>query len=339
MVARFAEHLIAECSHLVRADHHRIGKARATARALANASRPDSCSHRFTRMRRSRRPSATPRRTAIFRRASSSRRYGEVDARINGREAVMADCPTGLPATARDICRPSPGCECAPYTEPMRGKKFDPRHLDIRAFADRSASLEGVTPVRQFKRLNASTHPDAPASADDSASWRVAGEVRAVRGAPAQPGLHLDADVLVHLTCQRCLQAVTTPLHVDADFIFVPDEATAAEQDVDSEADILVESRSFNLLALIEDELLLALPLVPRHDGAMPAAAAAARRLGGERIRRTGQSVCRVGRYQAAQDDRLTSGLPPITAHARIAGFSERAYAFSGGDARRVPGR
>ena len=62
------------------------------------------------------------------------------------------------------------------------------------------------------------------------------------------------------------MEAVHTPIDVDRHFIFVPDEATAAAMDDDSEDDVLEMSTDFNLLGLIEDEVLMALPLVPRHD-------------------------------------------------------------------------
>ena len=49
-------------------------------------------------------------------------------------------------------------------------------------------------------------------------------------------------------------------------FRFVHDEKTAAELDADSEDDVLMLTRHLDAQELLEDELLLALPLVPRHD-------------------------------------------------------------------------
>lgn len=46
---------------------------------------------------------------------------------------------------------------------------------------------------------------------------------------------------------------------------FVASEALAGVEDEESEEDVLVLSKSFNLLELIEDELLMATPLVPKH--------------------------------------------------------------------------
>jgi uncharacterized protein len=46
---------------------------------------------------------------------------------------------------------------------------------------------------------------------------------------------------------------------------FVEDEAQAAELDAELDDDVLALPRWLDLVELIEDELLLALPLVPRH--------------------------------------------------------------------------
>ena len=55
------------------------------------------------------------------------------------------------------------------------------------------------------------------------------------------------------------------PLEVDREFRFVADEATAEALDDESEEDLLAMSREFDLHELIEDELLMALPVVPKH--------------------------------------------------------------------------
>jgi uncharacterized protein len=87
----------------------------------------------------------------------------------------------------------------------------------------------------------------------------------------------VQAAASIRRECQRCLQAVVLPLAVDRSLRFVDDEATAAALDADSEDDVLVASRQFDLQALVEDELLLAMPLVPMHESCpepLPGAAA-----------------------------------------------------------------
>jgi uncharacterized protein len=55
-------------------------------------------------------------------------------------------------------------------------------------------------------------------------------------------------------------------------FVFVKTEAEAEalDEEVPEDCDVLVLTKALNVQELIEDELLLALPLVPRHDPACP---------------------------------------------------------------------
>jgi uncharacterized protein len=59
---------------------------------------------------------------------------------------------------------------------------------------------------------------------------------------------------------------VDMPLAVVRSFRFVADEATAAAQDDEVEEDLLALSHSFDLLELVEDELLMEVPVAPRHE-------------------------------------------------------------------------
>jgi uncharacterized protein len=59
---------------------------------------------------------------------------------------------------------------------------------------------------------------------------------------------------------------VLETVEAERSFRFVADEATAAALDDEAEEDILVLSRDFDALALVEDELILSLPLVPLHE-------------------------------------------------------------------------
>ncbi|HEY9107287.1 MAG TPA: YceD family protein, partial [Roseateles sp.] len=63
-----------------------------------------------------------------------------------------------------------------------------------------------------------------------------------------------------------CLGALAVPLDVDRWIRFVPDAAQAEALDAELEDDVLELQRQMDLRELVEDELLLALPLVPRHE-------------------------------------------------------------------------
>ena len=97
-------------------------------------------------------------------------------------------------------------------------------------------------------------------------TWSATGELRNPGHVHPEVWLHLKADAVLSLTCQRCLGPVDVAVAVDRSFRFVPDEDTAAAQDDESEEDVLALSRSFDLVELVEDELLMELPLAPRHE-------------------------------------------------------------------------
>lgn len=141
-------------------------------------------------------------------------------------------------------------------------KAFNPQHLDVAAFAQAQQILEGQTPVAAYPRFAEEVQGDL---ASQSVAWHAQGQWQAQTGGAGHAWLALEVHAQATLTCQRCLQPVDMPLQVQRDFRFVKDEATAQSEDEDSEEDLLVMSRDFDLQALIEDELLMALPLVPHH--------------------------------------------------------------------------
>lgn len=142
-------------------------------------------------------------------------------------------------------------------------KVFDGRRLDVKAFADEGAQLGGHDAMAAHSRLMAETQGRAP---DSMITWSARGELRNPGHVSPELWLHLQAAAALSLVCQRCLAPVEVPVTVDRAFRFVPDEQTAAAQDDQSEEDLLALSSAFDLLELIEDELLMELPVAPRHD-------------------------------------------------------------------------
>lgn len=148
----------------------------------------------------------------------------------------------------------------------MKAREFKFRRLDVAAFAEEAGELSGEIPLPELERLSTDQHADASSQATAPVRWSARGEARARRAASPEVWLHLQADAEVTLECQRCLQPLAQPLHIDRWFRFAATEAEAADLDEDSDDDVLVLSRAFDLQELIEDELLLELPVVPRHD-------------------------------------------------------------------------
>ena len=153
----------------------------------------------------------------------------------------------------------------APYTDRMRTVRHDPLRLDMAAFAAEGAALAGEWPGATLTRLAESQSPPQD-GALTPVSWQVQGERHPLPAGEPEIWLALQASAPVWLTCQRCLQPLALPLTLDRRLRFVHGESQAEAMDAELEDDVLALPRWLDLRELIEDELLLALPLVPRHD-------------------------------------------------------------------------
>src|SRR5690606_12144564 len=133
----------------------------------------------------------------------------------------------------------------------------------VRRLAEEGAELAAEDRLTSYRRLSVETGEAAP---DRAVHWSARGELLNPQHVHPDIWLHLQARAELPLVCQRCLQPVDVPLTVDRSFRFVTDEATAAAEDDAAEEDLLALSRSFDLLELVEDELLMEMPLAPRHE-------------------------------------------------------------------------
>ncbi|RRS04231.1 DUF177 domain-containing protein [Aquabacterium soli] len=108
--------------------------------------------------------------------------------------------------------------------------------------------------------------PEVALDTIEPVSWQAQGRLVPQRVGEPQRWLDLSAHAMLPWVCQRCLQPVVLPVEFERSIRFVADESLAAELDADMDDDVLVTSRSFDLLDLVEDELIMASPLVPRHE-------------------------------------------------------------------------
>ncbi|MFM6991872.1 MAG: YceD family protein [Rhodoferax sp.] len=140
---------------------------------------------------------------------------------------------------------------------------LNPRKLAILNFTKSEASLDGAEPLSHFERLQDFQQAEAPAV---QVQFHAHGDMRAATAGGLAPWLRLSADTRLTLVCQRCLAPVEQEVSFLREFRFVATEAQAELEDEDSEEDVLALSSEFDLLELVEDELLMALPASPKHD-------------------------------------------------------------------------
>lgn len=76
----------------------------------------------------------------------------------------------------------------------------------------------------------------------------------------------IDAKVSVSLVCQRCFELFATEIHVNNRFSPVKSETQAETLPEYYEPAITNEFGEVDMLATVEDEIILALPIAPVHD-------------------------------------------------------------------------
>lgn len=135
--------------------------------------------------------------------------------------------------------------------------------LNIPAFAAEGTPLVSTTLLQNMERLAQESSGLEP---DSTINWQARAELRPGAGEEADAWLHLTASASIRLTCQRCMTAVDSPIKVDQWYRFVATEEIAMAEDDESEEDLLVMEPQFDLLAVLEDELIMALPVVPMHE-------------------------------------------------------------------------
>jgi uncharacterized protein len=82
-----------------------------------------------------------------------------------------------------------------------------------------------------------------------------------------RPSLRIELSADVQLSCGRCLRSM--PVNVIADSVitlFTSEEKLEAAEGEDDELDAVMAEPEFDVVALIEDEIIMGLPLSPLHD-------------------------------------------------------------------------
>ena len=131
-----------------------------------------------------------------------------------------------------------------------------PVHIDPLRMAETGRLLEGEYSIAEMDRLQDSLF-DSSGKVAVSLEFGIDAEgIRYMKG-------RLQSELT--LECQRCLQAMQAP--IDANFALgLVRSHDAAELLPSHYEPLLVESDAHFLRDIIEDELLLALPLVAKHD-------------------------------------------------------------------------
>jgi uncharacterized protein len=127
-----------------------------------------------------------------------------------------------------------------------------PDEVDCGALADAGASLSGTVSAGRMRRLAAAYAVDGPA--------RVA--LRFARDRDGRPWLEGEIEVALAASCQRCLEAVPIAIRTALRAVAIEDEREA----VDGDDYVVAPAGRLALAAPIEDEIMLACPMIVAHD-------------------------------------------------------------------------
>jgi uncharacterized protein len=88
--------------------------------------------------------------------------------------------------------------------------------------------------------------------------------LRGGRADNGKPCLRLAVRGAVKLLCQRCLDPVLVPIAVDVELQLAESEREISE--ADDEIDRVLATRKMDVAWLVEDEVILGLPMAARHE-------------------------------------------------------------------------
>lgn len=122
--------------------------------------------------------------------------------------------------------------------------------------------LQGQLALGRLRRLAQSVEP-MPAATDT-----VTADLEYLPDRQGIGRLQGSISARLKLRCERCGEAMDWPIDAQPALFVVPHEAAAGALPADAE--YVVAAGNLNVLELVEEELLLALPLIARHPQGTP---------------------------------------------------------------------
>lgn len=131
--------------------------------------------------------------------------------------------------------------------------------IDSLDFARNGSEISGVVPVAEMPRLL-----DELENSLGKLNYTVRGGVDS-RSAPL---LDISIAGQCQLRCQRCLSAMDYQIRLNVRLILRDQAGLDALGDDEDDCDSILAEAQLDVLNLLEEEVLLSLPIAPRHDDA-----------------------------------------------------------------------
>jgi uncharacterized protein len=125
--------------------------------------------------------------------------------------------------------------------------------IDSLRFASAALELRGRVKMQELSRL----------AQMQGSTEGLEYHLRGGKADDGKPCLRISVRGCVQLPCQRCLEPFPIPIAIEAELLLAGTlrEISEADDDIDR----VLASRCMDIGQLVEDEMILALPMVPRH--------------------------------------------------------------------------
>jgi uncharacterized protein len=131
-------------------------------------------------------------------------------------------------------------------------------------FAQSQQTLAGEIDAAKCERLAETLMPSGETLSSNKVAAHISFKLTGAAKQLRNPSLHLHIEAKLPVACQRCLAEMLVHLNLDFDYIIC--QEMPLETDENDDTDWLEAAPNMNLQELIEDELLLAMPIAPMHD-------------------------------------------------------------------------
>lgn len=129
--------------------------------------------------------------------------------------------------------------------------------IDALDFARNAGALHGKITLSGLERLQ-----DYLAENSGELQYEIAGALNR----DGKPILRISVQGVMKLRCQRCLGELGHVLDLRTDLLLAENEKELSSFDEDESIDGILAEPNLDVLALIEDEIILSLPASPRHS-------------------------------------------------------------------------
>lgn len=132
--------------------------------------------------------------------------------------------------------------------------------IDSLEFARQGRTLRGTIAIADLARLQDVLHTN-----DGLLEYTVSGGING----QSKSVLHITITGVLQLQCQRCFGPLVYPLHLTSHFELVEHKLGFGDlAEEDESVDLIEADTQLDVLALLEDEIILSLPISPLHQPA-----------------------------------------------------------------------